>query len=732
MEFLRRPFFVVLIGLVVFISIWYHQESTDVPASAGKQPVECVGRVDDIQMGESGIVLVLSEVQAVQLNSQQNISVKKLLVYDCSKQNLFLNSRQGNKLRIRGTFTSFEKAGNPGEFDAFSYYSCKGISGRIFAESASVLDSHCNYFQYILSVFRQRAVEQLFVVMEEEDAGILSAMLFGERAYLPEEDKELYQRTGVGHILVISGLHISLLGAGLFFLLRSYVMSMKRAVFATMVFLFVYGQFTGFQVAAVRAVFMMCCSLFARYTGRNYDPLSALSLIAVITLIKEPGLLFQCGFLLSYSAVFGILLFAPVIERADIKSGLLQSFVSSAAVTVVTLPVMLWFYYEICPYSVFANMVILPFVSLLIVSGMAGCALCFVFPSAGAYILAAAHYILKFYEMVCRFVDSLPMSRILTGRPSVLFMIAYYAVLAVTIWAFLKWEKKQCVLAGAAALCAASIFIRRDPVFLYTQLDVGQGDCACIFCGDQTFLVDGGSSSEKEIGKYVIQKFLKYYGRSTIDGVFVSHSDADHTNGIVELAQNKDRWGISVNCVFVPNIRKRDENYEELRKVFARNGIPVRKIGRGDVLSRSGLCISCLRPAPDYDWKSENDYSLTLDIAFENIRILCTGDLEQSGEGVLGKLPGPYDVLKVGHHGSKTSTSAEFLSQVSPKNAFISAGRNNRYGHPASEILDRLSAEGARIWSTMDDGAIFVECGGDGKRIDSFWIQKRYIQTIRN
>ena len=510
MEFLRRPFFVVLIGLVVFISIWYHQESTDVPASAGKQPVECVGRVDDIQMGESGIVLVLSEVQAVQLNSQQNISVKKLLVYDCSKQNLFLNSRQGNKLRIRGTFTSFEKAGNPGEFDAFSYYSCKGISGRIFAESASVLDSHCNYFQYILSVFRQRAVEQLFVVMEEEDAGILSAMLFGERAYLPEEDKELYQRTGVGHILVISGLHISLLGAGLFFLLRSYVMSMKRAVFATMVFLFVYGQFTGFQVAAVRAVFMMCCSLFARYTGRNYDPLSALSLIAVITLIKE------------------------------------------------------------------------------------------------------------------------------------------------------------------------------------------------------------------------------HYGRSTIDGVFVSHSDADHTNGIVELAQNKDRWGISVNCVFVPNIRKRDENYEELRKVFARNGIPVRKIGRGDVLSRSGLCISCLRPAPDYDWKSENDYSLTLDIAFENIRILCTGDLEQSGEGVLGKLPGPYDVLKVGHHGSKTSTSAEFLSQVSPKNAFISAGRNNRYGHPASEILDRLSAEGARIWSTMDDGAIFVECGGDGKRIDSFWIQKRYIQTIRN
>lgn len=205
MGFLKRPFFAALIGFVVFISVWYHAEGVNGPAPAGKKPVDCVGRIDDIQVGESGIVLVLCDVQALKTNSEQNISVKKLLIHDCSKQNLFSNSRPGYKLHIRGTFCAFEKAGNPGEFDEFSYYSCKGISGRIFAESASVLDTRCNYLKYVLFAFRRRAVEQLFGVMEEDDAGMLSAMLFGDRAYLPEEEKELYQRTGIGHILVISG-----------------------------------------------------------------------------------------------------------------------------------------------------------------------------------------------------------------------------------------------------------------------------------------------------------------------------------------------------------------------------------------------------------------------------------------------------------------------------------------------------------------------------------------------
>lgn len=720
MEILKRPFLAVLIGFVVFISVWYHVEGVGAPVSAGKEPVDCVGRIEDIQVGESGTVLVLCDVQAVNTNSKQRISVKKLLIHDCSKQNLFLNSRPGYRLRIQGTFYAFEKAGNPGEFDELSYYSCKGISGRVFAETASALDTRCHYLKYVLSLFRQRAVEQLRRVMEEDDAGILSAMLFGDRAYLPEEEKELYQKTGIGHILVISGLHISLLGAGLFFLLRSYVAPMRQAVAATAVFLIVYGQFTGFQVAAVRAVFMMCCSLFARYTGRSYDPLSAMSLIAVITLAREPGLLFQCGFLLSYLTVFGIFLFAPVLERINIKSGLLQSFASSAAVTVVTLPVMLWFYYEICPYSVLANVVCLPFVSLLLVVGMAGCLLSFVWPPAGGFILATAHYILRFYETVCRFVDSLPMSRILTGRPSALFIVVYYVILAAVVWAFLKWEKRECLLAGAAALCAASLFIRRDPAFLYTQLDVGQGDCACIFCGDQTFLVDGGSSSEEEVGKYVIRKFLNYYGRSTVDGVFVSHSDADHTNGIIELVQNRDRWGISVRQIFVPGLQKRDENYERMIDVFAQNGTPVRAIAKGDVFRRGGLRIACLHPTPDYDWRSENDYSLTLDIAFRDVRILCTGDLEETGESRLERLCGPYDMLKVGHHGSKTSTSPEFLRRVRPVNAVISAGRDNRYGHPAAVTVEKLAGEGARIWSTMDQGAVFLEWDQGTKHIGGY------------
>lgn len=495
---------------------------------------------------------------------------------------------------------------------------------------------------------------------------------------------------------------------------------MRQAAAVTMVFLFVYGQFTGFQVATVRAVLMMCCSLFARYTGRTYDPLSALSLSGILSLVQEPLLLFQCGFLLSYAAVFGVLLFAPVMETVSVKSGVLQSLLSSAAVTAVTLPVMLWFYYEICPYSIFANMLVLPFLSLLVGIGLAGCVLSFLSSAAGGFLLAAAHYILKFYEAVCRFVEGLPMSRIVTGRPTVCFMVLYYIILVVTVWVFLKWEKKQYMLAGLAALCAAGLLMRRDCRFLYTQLDVGQGDCACIFYGDKTYLIDGGSSSEQEVGKYVIQKFLKYYGRDHVEQIFLTHSDADHTNGIEELAASQSKWGIRIGGIIMPEIQRKDERYLALLRTFQECNLSISSMKKGDRFTSGELSVTCLHPFPDYEWKNENDYSLTLDISYRNVRILTTGDLEESGENEIERVGGNYDILKVGHHGSKTSSTEAFLEWTSPKHALISAGKNNRYGHPAAVTLEKLRSRGVRIWSTMDQGAIFLKWDKGVKQLESY------------
>ena len=724
MDVWRRPLFLIFLTLLAFVSVWYHWmgdggQQSPVQELLMQQPAECVGRVEEIQVKTSARVLVLADVHLKNTNSNERIPCEKILIFHSKNQHLFDDSRPGNQLYIRGPYAVFTRAGNPGEFDERLYYRSRGIDGKMFAESATVTDRRCNMFRNALFTLRQQATERLFAAMREDDAGMLCAMLLGEKAYLPEEEKEMYQRTGIGHMLVISGLHISLLAAGLFYFLRSYVMPMKGAVIVTIAFLFLYAQFTGFQVAAVRAVLMMSCSLFARYAGRSYDPLSALSLSGIVTIVLEPAQLFQCGFLLSYTAVGGILLFAPVMEKSS-RSKLWQSVFFSASVFAVTAPIMLWFFYEICPYSVLANVLVLPFLSLLVGIGAAGCIVSFFWPSGGAFLLSFAHYILEFYESVCRVILSLPFSRIVTGRPPVWCIIAYYIVLVSAVCLYLKWDERRWFYAGAALLFLICLSFRPRMGFLYTQLDVGQGDCACLFYGDTTILIDGGSSSEQEIGNYTIQKFLKYYGRTRIDRVFLSHSDADHTNGVEELAVNQDKWGIEVVGVVMPEIEKKDERYESLVSLFSKWNTPVYTMKKGDRFCLGELSLKCLHPFPDYEWKSENDYSLTLDIAYRNIRILSVGDLEEEGEQTMERAKGPYDLLKVGHHGSKTSSSPGFLHEAAPRHAVISAGRDNRYGHPSPVTIERLEQEGASIWNTMEQGAVFLRWTEDGGKISSY------------
>lgn len=714
----------MFMGLIACICICYYFAGGEQAASggsgSGQQPAQCSGRVEEIQVSASGRVLVLADVQLKNTDSEEIIPGKKILVYNASKQDLFVNSRPGNQLKITGTYAAFVRAGNPGEFDEYMYYTGKGMDGKMFAESQDVLEDHCDVLKNALFSVRQKMVQQFFSVMEEDDAGILCAMIAGEKAYLPEEEKELYQRTGIGHMLVISGLHVSLLAAGLFFFLRSYVMPLKGAAAVTAVVLVLYGGLTGFQVAALRAVLMMCCSLAARFCGRSYDALSALSLSGIITLILEPFQLFQCGFLLSYTAVGGVILFAPVKEKLRMGNGFWQSVFFSASVFAVTMPVMLWFYYEICPYSVLANILVLPFLSLLVGAGAAGCVISLVSPAAGAFVLATAHYILEFYEGICRFISGLPFSRVVTGRPPVWAVVFYYAVLVAAVCAYLKWEEKRSLYAGIAVLFFICQYFRADIRFLYTQLDVGQGDCACVFYGNTTVLIDGGSSSRKEIGKHVIQKFLKFYGRTRVDLVFISHSDDDHTNGIMELVQNGKDWGISVGGAVMPDIGKKDANYESLLQTFSRSHTAVSFMKKGDCARMGELSFSCLHPFPEYEWKSENDYSLTLETAWKDIRILSTGDLEKQGESVVSGLRGPYDLLKVGHHGSKTSTSPEFLHRAAPFHAVISAGKNNRYGHPAAVTLETLTEEGVHIWNTAETGAVFLWRTAEKKQVGAF------------
>ncbi len=707
----KRPLVAVFLLLVLGIVIWKKAMGDSPPSPEENLAVQCVGQIEEIQIKTSGQVLVLGEVQMKSTANNKRVEVEKILVYDLSDNHLFSQIKIGNIVTVAGTYSAFQRATNPGEFDQHEYYRSMKMSGSLFAEHLSIRDNRCFYMEQGLFELRQKALKQLCLTVPEKDAGVLGAMILGEKSGLAAETKELYQQTGIGHILAISGVHISMLGAGLFAFLRKHILSMKKSVIVTIIILFVYGQLAGFPVATTRAVIMLCCRLFARYTGRCYDVWSALAFSGIVILLQEPLQLFQCGFLLSYAAIVGIHLFEPVIEVMQMKNPILQSVVSSGAFFVVTLPLMLWFFYEVCPYTVVANLVVLPMLSLLIGLGIFGCVLSFVWHSGGEFVLATSHYILKYYEWICQWITEFPYSQVVVGRPSMIWMVVYYLILLGMVALVTYRRKKWVVYGGMFLLMMTMSWVRPRHTFMYVQLDVGQGDSACILYGDKTYLIDGGSSSEKEIGKYVLERFLKCQGRHRVDAIFVTHSDADHINGVVELVERQKQSGLDIETIIMPEIEIKDENYLAFLRSIARYNTKVYTMKKGDVYRENELFISCLHPSSDYEWKSENDYSLTLDLSYRKLQIFTTGDLEETGEDVLEIPRKEYDVLKVGHHGSKSSTSQAFLEKVNPRVALISCGKNNRYGHPAEEVVERLKKMGSEILCTAERGAIMIEVG---------------------
>lgn len=718
---INRPlvvfFFLVMLGIV----IW--NRFRDNFWEAWKQKAfTCSGVVETIQRTASGTkVLTLSKVEPQYTKTDKTSSLRKILLYETSdqksEQQLFSHIQIGNEIQVTGEAESFERAGNPGQFDAFSYYEAMQVDARMFVSDIQICNASCNPVKQLLYEWRNKAMQQLVTAMGERDAGLLGAMLLGDKSQLDSEIKELYQQTGVAHMLAISGLHISLLGMVLFDWLRKYLLPMKTAAIVSLVLLLLYGQFTGFPVATSRAVWMLCIRLVARYTGKPYDGLTALAISGCVILLQNPLQLFQCGFVLSFVAAGGILIYQEMTSKRQKQMKEWQKTLLSTVWTFfLTLPVMFWYFYEICPYAVIANLVLLPFLSALLGIGILGCVLCFIIPPAGGFILASAHGILAFYELVCKGIKVLPGNTLIMGQPEIWKIIIYYVFLLLSVYVWAMHGDKIKTVFSVAALCLVLGSFRPAFEFLYIQMDVGQGDCACIFNGEQTYLIDGGSTSEKEIGKYRIAKMLKYYGRDEVDGVFITHGDEDHVNGIEELAERQEKEGITICQIIVPNLQRKEEGLQKFVQTVTAKKIPVASMRKGQQITSGNMQLRCLHPASEYEWEDANDCSLVFDLSYKNLSILTTGDLGVHGEENSTFPRKRYDILKVGHHGSKNSSSEVFLQKCRPRYGFISAGADNRYGHPAKETLQRLENISCKNWNTAQKGALFAEYKKGQKR----------------
>lgn len=301
----------------------------------------------------------------------------------------------------------------------------------------------------------------------------------------------------------------------------------------------------------------------------------------------------------------------------------------------------------------------------------------------------------------------------------------------------------------AAALCL--LFLRTESGLQVTALDVGQGDCIHIRSGEgKHYLIDGGSSSRSGAAEYQILPYLKYEGVRKLEAVFVTHSDSDHCGAILDILESYPAEGISVGMLILPAVsaESMDENFAKLVERAENCGIRVQYMSRGQYMEDGSMKITCMHPYRGYDTREANEYSLVLLLEYGCFSGLFTGDVEGGGEEAAwtymkeylagkteetqqeervgtgqtmpeGEVQGPGDgrltVLKVAHHGSAYSTEEELLSALRPRLALISCGKDNPYGHPHRELLERLEAAECRIFITAESGAVTVR--SDGKKV---------------
>jgi len=666
----------------------------------------------------------------------------------------------GSMVFLTGEYEPFLHATNPGEFDAASYYQSLGIIGKLKKIEWHEVRTERVGIKEQLIVLRFFFRERLRRVFPEKEAGIMEAMLLGDKGELDPDLKALYQRNGIVHILSISGLHITLLGMGLYRLLRKMGLPMWAAAIAGGVLLAGYGVMTGMSVSTCRAIGMYLIRMLGVCIGRTYDMQTSLAAVVFLMVWMEPSRLESAGFLLSACSVLGISVLYPKLysgknytqvrvheEKYWKRVGrewfqtLLQrgreGICAGLSIILATLPIQLWFYYEVPVFSVLLNLLILPFTGLVVFTG-----LCAMLLPAGTYAGWITSLILSGYESLCRQFDRLPFHTWNPGRPA-LWQMAVYGV-GLLLFVLLSGKRPFAAKRGAGWLrgCWLGLLVLVFAVRFSGEgrivfLDVGQGDCIFVETGaGEHFLFDCGSSSRTQIGSRVLIPFLKYYGISRLNGVFISHLDADHYNGILELLQKGGEEHLRVAQLFLPDVCVREEaerkKQSELLAVAKQAGqgvlVPVTYLSVGGSYQDAGISISCLHPPKSYEAQDTNGGSLCFYLEFSGgISVLLTGDIQGPGEeALLQQLKenniNHVTVLKVAHHGSANSTSREFLEQISPDYAIISCGKNNRYGHPHVELLERLEQSGSCILSTMEQGAIFFE-----KNFEPFFmVQKSY------
>ncbi|WP_443595989.1 DNA internalization-related competence protein ComEC/Rec2 [Agathobacter sp.] len=641
----------------------------------------------------------------------RKISCGDVVVYNDSK-----SAHLGDYVKAYGKISLFKSATNEGEFDREDFYRSQGINFSVKADNINTRAGKNAWYYHRLERLRDKLSASLLGVTDETTAGVLSSMLLGDKSYLDDEIKDLYQVSGISHILAISGLHISIVGMAFYRLLRKRRVSYKTAFICSAALILSYAVMTGNAVSTRRAVGMFILTMLAAALGRCADMLNSLGIMVIYLLWENPMVLGYAGFVFSVGAILAIGIVTPVMSA---PKG--EKFWASVSIQLPMLPVVAMNYYELPIFAVFVNLVVIPALPVIFISGLlasvAGC----VGAIPGKVLVFPAFAVLKLYELLCSLVMKLPGASVITGAPDGCRIFLFYAVMSGFLVAFsLKkraiergLKEKSPILynvqrAACTAVLLAILLMKPKTAAQLDILDVGQGDGIFYrFESGTCIFIDGGSLDRKQLGENVILPFLKYNGVPGISYWFVSHADSDHISGLSEVIDS----GYTIEHIVVAEAAAKEEAMDELLFKAKEAGIDICFMSKGDSIEikEEAFGIMCLYPGTADTASDRNDMCLVLKLTDGDFSCVFGGDISAEVEKELVAEYGKelsVDFYKANHHGSKYSGSKEWIEALSPRWAAVSCAAKNRYGHPADEAMERLIDARCRIFYTMQSGQI--------------------------
>ncbi len=602
-----------------------------------------------------------------------------------------------------------------------------------------IIEGDCSNITIIKYKFIERVERTFDSYLTERNSSLMKAVILGKNAYLDEENIGKFRQLGLAHILAVSGLHIGLIVSILTGLLAYIGINKNINIIITLGAIWLYAYIIGYPPSVIRANIMFSLLLISKTWGEAYDSINTLFFAIFIMLILNPYWAFSIGFQLSFIATFFLVFLTPRLkENFNLgNSQWLKSLIAIISVQIGLLPIQAYYFNRFSILGIMANLFIVPLFSLCLILGLF--LLCFsnlLVPIAYSIGLVI-DFLLDIQFFAIDILSYFPYIELKILSPSIVGVLCYYILLFISIGIIEisnidKKINKTIIFYLLFLIFINSLSIYIDQSIDIRFIDVGQGDSILIRTQGGDYLIDTGGNpfGNFSIGESILLPYLEKEGIFKLDGIFITHYDEDHCKSLPYLMDN-----IKIEKIYIGYKRIGNKLYEDIINKAAEKGIPVILLKKGKTLVLDdNTTIVVTGPPEDLVLNSsidENDLSLVLLMNYYNKNVLFTGDIEELGESHLVEvLDTKVDFLKVPHHGSKTSSSEELLDKLDPSIAFISVGRNNVFGHPHEEVVNRYRERDVQLYRTDELGLINLKLNQGKYEINPFLKEKRNILYV--